>query len=81
MRAAGSWRRPRLVVGGTRAIVAVLPIDAGNPLRFGRTPALSRRAGALSGRTALVLLAGPRRRPAEAPSGPLGGVEPLREGV
>ena len=81
MRAAGSRRRPRRLGDGTRAIVAVLPIEVGNLLRFGRASAVSRRAGALSGPTAPVLLAGPAaaspaRRAARSAS-----AAPLREGI
>lgn len=82
MRAAGRGRRPRRLGDGTRAIVAVRLIEVGNPLRFGRAPVPSRRAGALSWPTAPVLLTGPAaaarpaRRPARSAS-----AAPLREGV
>lgn len=82
MRAAGSRRRLRRLGGRTRAIVAVRSIEVGNPFRFGRGPTLSRRAGALSGQAAHVLLTGPGaaapppRRAARSAS-----AAPFREGI
>ena len=82
MRATGSRRRPRRLGGRTRATAASRPIEVGNPLRFGRAPALSRRADALSGQAAPVLLTGPGaaapppRRAARSAS-----AAPLREGI
>lgn len=82
MRATGSRRRPRRLGDGTRAIVAIRPIEVGNPFRFGRGPTLSRRAGALSGQAAPVLLAGPAAAvPAPRRAARSASAAPLREGI